>query len=342
MEEMVDDSWRTEELPDALKPMFDAAANWAAWTSDQNHIDFERLYTVINSIAEMSHDDLISFPFSPHRGDQGFTLKAAGSSIIQDPSKARHTASQLREQLKRRVHDLLSGVNAEDSALLYAPLFGALHGKHTEEPKQLFIFTTNYDRAIENIWRHGLSEEGANNYRLIRGFTPSEYAGYAFTPSEYDTQPDQGEILVKLFKLHGSLNWIRQNGQVLESPTNDYLQSNAVIYPLRTHKTSDASEPFKTLFQRFEHALQETIDILLVIGSSLRDRHIRQTIRRALAERQEFRVVIHDPNADSIASKLTDDYGSRVIAASGYFGDANSLEVISEGLFEAGTSFRNG
>jgi hypothetical protein len=87
-------------------------------------------------------------------------------------------------------------------------------------------------------------------------------------------RPPGSSFIVKLYKLHGSLDWRHENDAVQEVAADEYVGRNVVIYPVRKPVMD---EPFKTLFELFERRLDES-QVCVVIGSSLRDEHLRQAL----------------------------------------------------------------
>lgn len=327
MKNLIEEGFRgsLEEHP---KRVYDMAANWAARNSHDDAVDFELLYTMVDELASMEPDDPLSLPFAPHlERERGFVFQE--SNIIEDVSKTRKAANKLRESLRTAVHRRLSGVDAKQAAELYLPLLDDIYQLSAGSPSLPF-FTTNYDQALERIWRYGHAEEYRRDIDLLTPFeTIEDHFGPQFHPEILDQKADGNRLLVKLHKLHGSLNWVEQNGRTISAPQEEYFQRNVVIYPLRKHE--EFEDPFRTLFERFRRALSQ-VDVLLVIGSSLRDKHLFDVIVENLEARSGLRLVIHDPKAEDISEKLSDDLASQVIPAPGCFGEPDSRETIESAV----------
>lgn len=333
MKNLLEEGFRAS-LADHPKRVYDMAANWAARNSEDDTVDFELLYTMVDQLASMEPDDPLSLPFAPHiKKQRGFAFqKSSGSYVIEDVAKTSAAANDLRESLRTEVHRRLSGVDAKQAAELYLPLFDDIYQLSAGSPS-LALFTTNYDQALERIWRYGHAEEYGRDINLLTPFeTIEDHFGPQFHPESLDQKADGNRLLVKLHKLHGSLNWVEQNGRTISAPQEEYFQRNVVIYPLRKHEEFD--DPFRALFERFEQTLSH-VDVLLVIGSSLRDEHLFKLIVKALQARSEFRIVIHDPKAQEISKRFPDDLGSQVIPAPGRFGKPDSRETIESAVANA-------
>lgn len=333
MENFLDKNFR-HRPPDAEKRILDMAVNWANRVSGTQ--DFELIYTAVDRLARMEQGDLVSLPFAPPvNGKRGFKFQNSSSSyVVEDFSKTRQHASNLRDRFNQFVHERVGDVDAEEAAALYLPLFKMLF-QFQAGASDLLFFTTNYDRAIESIWEAGLNDQLDLAPELEDGFTTrNQHIGLQFDDSLYDKKLGDDKYRVYLHKLHGSLNWVRRHGEVVRSPTDNYVEQNAVIYPLRKHQ--EIEQPFSALLDRFEYILSQ-IDLLLVIGSSLRDRHLRDTLEKAMRERSTLKTVIHDPNAEEIEESFGDRFEESVFAAPGKFGTEDGLESVQETLMAAAT-----
>jgi hypothetical protein len=140
---------------------------------------------------------------------RGLLFNDGGNNTVLGAEPAREAAAKLLEQLKTLVHDRVGTIDPQDAAKLYSPLFDELFefagGTH-----EIQCYTTNYDQALESIWANGLESTIAVCPSLERGFrhlNPNRML--ELDPKAYDAPISEGEHVVKLYKLHGSLNWIR-------------------------------------------------------------------------------------------------------------------------------------
>ena len=156
------------------------------------------------------------------------------------------------------------------------------------------IFTTNYDLAFE---------VAANNARflVIDGFTygqPQEFDGAHFTydfvrRDERGEAPDYLPNVVHLCKLHGSVDWEDAgDGRVVR---RSGVERPLIIYPRNTKFENSYSMPFVELMSRFQTCLRQQNIALLVIGSGLRDGHLRGPLEAAIRANVGLRVLVVDP-----------------------------------------------
>jgi NAD-dependent SIR2 family protein deacetylase len=141
-----------------------------------------------------------------------------------------------------------------------------------------YVYTTNYDRVIEEFCAHSAG------FQLVDGFAiDSKSRRILWNPRTFDQPDHENENTLKLFKLHGSLNWLQgeygieqvMTETILHSPTPVH-KKNLLIYP--GSKNPPEEEPFRTLYERFETQMRET-DRCLVIGYSFRDAYLNRIFR---------------------------------------------------------------
>ncbi len=298
-------------LPDRSgeRDVFDMSANWAA-LQNPKVLDFEYVFTLADTVARLQPSDPIAMAFAARRKSAGaFQFKQASGSTIEANLEAyRKDAAALAEKLKEVVHDKLIVKDTARAAKLYHGLFAFL-SSIVGSTGQLDLFTTNYDRGVEASYEIPAEEPAGFDFELVRGFSQgARDRAPQWDPSVYERPPGT-RFIIKLYKLHGSLDWRRENDKVLQVAADEYVGRNVVIYPVRKPSTE---EPFNTLFKLFRQRLEES-DVCVVIGSSLRDEYIR----RALIERVKadaLRLVLVDPNADQLASLLAPDLGADRLA----------------------------
>jgi len=158
---------------------------------------------------------------------------------------------------------------------LYSELFSVLN--ETTKASVHHVYTTNYDRVVEEFC-------ASREIQLIDGFWASPNTRRALWKSREFDKPTTGKDVVKLFKLHGSLNWLQSEygieqvmtETILRAPTPVY-KKNLLIYPGKS-KIPPEEEPFKTLYDKFETQMKET-DRCLVIGFSFRDAYLNRVFR---------------------------------------------------------------
>ncbi len=145
-----------------------------------------------------------------------------------------------------------------------------------KDPKDVLIFTTNYDRVIEEVGNILLEYEVVDGFRVIKG------GKNIWDPTVFQRTSNEKTTLIKLFKVHGSLNWrettensvekVFTEERTLGNPTH---KRNVVIYPTLTHKQNHTVQYLNTLYELFK-TIMGRIRCCVVIGYSFRDQDINE------------------------------------------------------------------
>jgi hypothetical protein len=300
------DFWKSQ-LDRRARTVAYLAERWS-W-SNVSGVDLEYVYTLAYLLSGVTAADPLSFAINiaavinlalPGDGNQKQEIRLHVDDI-------RSGAETLREWIHGNIHLRLAGIDPHRAAELYKGLLKPL-ALALPRPATIDIFTTNYDRAIEKIWTNGLQKEAlGSNYHLVNGFaTRNEYlAGKSWYPASYDEENRPKGDVIRLFKLHGSLNWRRgDDGNIVETEADEYQRDrSALIYPLRGLKGPQL-EPFETLFRFWDDALSTATDCV-VVGSSLRDSHVAKALELAAEQSSTFRLWIVDPKAENIRAALS-------------------------------------
>lgn len=159
---------------------------------------------------------------------------------------------------------------------IYDEIIGFLK-MHSES---IQIFTTNYDRAIEEYCNF------REKYACIDGFERKPSHGDMFKWTGNFELPKESSNLegVTLCKLHGSLNWkehdphgiIKTNEEAISADSN--IKQNIVVMPTLSPKKEENVEPFRTISTRFVNFM-ENADACIVIGFSFRDQRINEVFK---------------------------------------------------------------
>lgn len=217
-------------------------------------------------------------------------IKAFPHSInIAKASRKISDSINLGLSLREKIYDEifneyeLNPKTRKDACGAYADFFAYLLQQFQEPNQGFIVFTTNYDRVIEDFCAQ-------SDFRLIDGFMHEPRARvYRWEPKQFEEIGDLSTI--KLFKLHGSLSWRRKhNGGIVEiqseqkSSGRGVYKENILIYPASKEKPD--IEPFITLYDYFEKHLKEA-DVLISIGFSFRDEYLNEILNRSLGSKKK-------------------------------------------------------
>ncbi|MEX0597944.1 MAG: SIR2 family protein [Candidatus Paceibacterota bacterium] len=162
---------------------------------------------------------------------------------------------------------------------LFPPLLNFLQSKSDK----ITIFTTNYDRAVEEY-----CSRDDNNFFCVDGFKHHEYSGRNIWNNGdnlyADLIPNKTDVF--LYKLHGSLNWKKHKRYGIErttyerKPNDPNYEEDFLIYPTLSPKDeANGREPYKTILKQFEE-IMNNVDACIVVGFSFRDEHINDILSK--------------------------------------------------------------
>lgn len=157
------------------------------------------------------------------------------------------------------------------------------------------IFTTNYDYLFEMALEH---------YSLpyFDGFVGS------FKPFFFPTAVDESFYYprhTKLWKIHGSLGWIREdNGNIYKDKN---LETNILIYPSHLKYEHSQKLPYVSFLDRLKNFLKEEDGVLFTCGYSFNDQHINEKILQGLSMTRSSHLIalfFDDFDKDSAIAKM--------------------------------------
>jgi NAD-dependent SIR2 family protein deacetylase len=195
--------------------------------------------------------------------------------------------------------------------------------------KEIQIFTTNYDCVIEEFCR-------ANKLTCLDGFKRTgDSEESEWNPEDLNREiTDTSETTIKLFKLHGSLNWrIRKsdNAIVKISPEertrgSRRYEKNLVIYP--AEKLKPEIEPFKKLHEFFKTEFIRS-DCAIFIGFSFRDEYLNSVIMQGSDRRNQI-ISVSPHVSELLTGSWIARAHTRLTTIESSFGEANTLNSIEK------------
>lgn len=203
---------------------------------------------------------------------------------------------------------------SDKNALAYLARLADLHSQDV----RLDLFSLNYDLCIEQA----ITAFGKQAFR--NGFTED-----GWRPEQFDAEADD----IRLFKLHGSLDWIEDELYglcSLDSPRHrnaeDISGDHRPLLIFGTSNKLSARQPFLTLAYHFSEQIRMT-EVLVVIGYSFGDDYINEIIRQGMDTNGKLRIVVVEPSASAlIASQPILNGNPRVTVI-----DATAKNALNEG-----------
>ena len=189
------------------------------------------------------------------------------------------------------INDLISRINKlvydtywkpPSANNFYHAFFGLLRTFYNSVDSPINIFTTNYDRVIENNFIDTEPEE------FNDGFLYYHRKHELWDISHY------GNSFINLYKLHGSIDWKRlEDKRVYRVPVSNFTKhkDHVILYP--GFKGEPDEEPFIAIHQEFKKSLLAS-NVCLAIGYSFRDEHINSIIADAVSQ-TKLEMIVWNP-----------------------------------------------
>jgi len=147
----------------------------------------------------------------------------------------------------------------------------ALWAKKVNRIKPIEIFTTNYDILFET----SLEKE---RIPVFDGFVGTN------SPFFYPECLDDDQLLpnsnwIRLWKLHGSVNWAANQGRIIRSIPNEIGE---LIFPSYQKYDQSRKQPYISYMDRLSRLLNSDHSLLITCGYSFGDEHLNAILYSAL------------------------------------------------------------
>lgn len=154
-------------------------------------------------------------------------------------------------------------------------------------------FTLNYDLLFE------AALEG-RKYAFVNGMTDQ---------GEWKPELFEGDG-VKVFKLHGSLDWVDHEiygvcslSYPRHSRAEEFEGAQKPLIIFGTDQKLTSRDPFLTLLYRFSTEIKKS-DVCIIIGYSFGDPHLNDVLIQRMRENLRVKVLVVHPQGEAIADKL--------------------------------------
>jgi hypothetical protein len=268
--------------------------------------------------------------------------------VVQDEAAA---AAAVHTALTKALHGLLRDVLKTERAIRAAydaspdtDVLGSFllsFASRSASRERLHLFTTNYDRLIEfAAERLGL--------RVLDRFVGSLEPRFRSSRLEIDLhynppgirgEPRYLEGVIKLAKLHGSIDWRFDDGvrrvmlpfgadETHPEAAETRVGDAGVIYPMAAKDVEVSAFPYSELFRDFSAAICRPNSILVTYGYGFGDTHINAAIRDMLTIPSTHIVIISYDEADGRVGRFIAEakHGAQVSYLLGpHFGDLGTL-----------------
>jgi len=266
--------------------------------------DIEHVLECIKEIQELNKKEhLTKFLYND---EFDFEVKSRLPSIkIESPSIRlfMNEGKTIHEQIMHNLFEIYR--IREDQELSVRNFFNSLFSLIIKYTKQIHIGTTNYDLAVEEFCK-----SQGSGHSIVDGF---EMVGKEITWKPEVFQKNDSPDFIKLYKIHGSLNWQSDRGILTRLPfmpefrSADNRMSSVVIAPTLSPKEALEKEPFSTILSLYSEKLQKS-DVCIVIGFSFRDGDISDHFRTFVQNGKQLIIISPDCHRDYLVN-LCKEYG---------------------------------
>jgi len=202
------------------------------------------------------------------------------------------SAKQLDFEICKKIYEFISAKESTATLEITKQFFAWLSMQNRDYSKE--VFTTNYDLIIEKSL-----EEARIPY--FDGFVGS-YEPF-FWQESIDTFVEKSDITqtwIRLWKLHGSLNWFwktddnsKSHSIVRTGKLNDVTQESKelVIYPSKEKYALSRKQPFIAYFDRLRNYLSSGELLFIFSGYSFSDQHINEIVFNSLRQNNRLSII---------------------------------------------------
>lgn len=157
----------------------------------------------------------------------------------------------------------------------------------TDRVKPIDIFTTNYDLLMEKSLEN-------SSVPYFDGFVGSSEAFFDLRAVEDNLIP---EHWARLWKIHGSINWKKnEKNEVVRISNPKEIKSN-LIYPSHLKYDESRKMPYLALIDKLSGFLKSDPSLLIVCGYSFSDDHLNYCMLNALKSNPTANIIalLHGP-----------------------------------------------
>ena len=268
--------------------------------------DVEPIYTLLEKYMGRSDEEKVLDDFYKTTANIAFSLK--DKEIKKEYNRVFNLFEKDIEKLfyhiQEEVYNAYIMTDEKEAEIVnyYDPLFNLLH---LYDHQEIHIFTTNYEQVIEKLFKN---KQLYHEYILVDGFSVFEDSHQDFTwhPNNFEKEFDKKKF--NLYKLHGSLTWIKKpEGQITRLSLEELYRiaphiSNVLLYP-GDEKSGIDHPPFDTLHDQLLKQLSNA-DICVFIGFALRDKEINKIIINSIRNNTSLKLLIINKDSDFVAKQL--------------------------------------
>ena len=242
-------------------------------------------------------------------------LQGISCSEEKEISNVEELIKHIENSMYKEINIDLTNGDAPTSLNLYKQFYQKIVLRN-KDLSRVNVFTTNNDllneKALDTL---NINYNNGFGGGIEKVFNPARFH-YTFS-KKIDANLEKFEPLenmVYLYKLHGSISWVEQEGNSLFNihevlviggePKGD--ESHVLIYPTPLKQSQSLGTPYADLIREFQTKLSQPNSVIFIIGYSFSDEHINNIIYQALASNSSISVVIFGEYKECPLAKIKD------------------------------------
>ena len=252
--------------------------------------DVSQLEKSVKQRLEYDDEKQLSRQLKGRNLEQALSRIRRFAALLEGDSQLEGLTREAAEELDRKVCQAIVAELSVDNADLRPALQFASWAARADYHWPLEVFTVNYDLLVETAFEQRRlpyfdgfvgNLKGRFHTDLVEG-TPEEHERWILP------------LFVRLWKLHGSVNWAWDTATDAEivrlgSPVSS---AAAAIYPSDAKYDESRRMPFLVLQDRFRRALAQPETLTLVSGYSFADEHLNEMLFDAAARRPRSETIV--------------------------------------------------
>lgn len=245
--------------------------------------------------------------FSPlidaHGLENALTRLRAMSSLLKDGQVLDGLSKAEAEDLDKKVcQQIVLGVDVTSADLIPVRRFAAWV-KRAQYESAVEVFTTNYDLLLETAF----DTESVLYFDGFSGVIRAPFRIELVDPGQVQVREEIPNFFTRLWKLHGSVNWVWDGSNVRRLGAAAAHADVAAIYPSQAKYDQSRRYPFVVLQDRFRRALNVPESVVIISGYAFGDQHLNEMIFDAAARRERSETIVfsYDPITQEVAERAS-------------------------------------
>lgn len=248
--------------------------------------------------------------------ESGLSRLRRVAALLNDDQELGGLTKVKAKELDKLICSKIAGELGLDNADLKPVQMLAAWAGRSRYSKPVEIFTVNYDLLMETAFE-------AEKVPYFDGFLGTLRANFHTDLVENVGEDRVPSFYVRLWKLHGSVNWLSLEGEgsparrIVRVGTDIDDEAVAAIYPSDEKYEESRRVPFLVLQDRLRRSLNDSETLAIISGYSFGDSHLNELIFEAASrrERSEFIVFMYEDIPALIAERAEHTPNLQVLSA---------------------------